>query len=175
MPPSLHLVRALDRALRGADHDPQAVAPDATDLALLWAGANTAVRTHAAALLARRAGDRRPAPPLESIPRDPSQGPDHLGHALALAARIYTPGQDPCGLYLIAEDADPHAHVIDARSASVALVLRDPDTGRRGGVVPGHWLIIPRVHMPSAASAPDITGQSTPPPWPATRAPTTSP
>lgn len=177
-PEALALVRHIDRALRLADHHPVRVDRAGSGLATEWPVVGPLVQARALLFLAQRAGDALQGPALDKLaahmgwPTPPGPGDvlavtDHLSDpdvsvraldaALALAALVYEQGQAPCGFCRIADDEDPHVRIIDERDDTVAFVPRDPSTGVSGGLVGGHWLVIPRVHVPSAVSAPAVS------------------
>ena len=177
-PDARDLVRLIDRALRRADHHPVRVDRAGSGLATEWPVVGPLVQARTLLFLAQRTGDALQGPALDKVAehldwpfppgptdvlavldhlRDPDVSARALDVALALAALVYEQGQAPCGFCRIADGQDERVHIIDERDETLAFVPRDPLTGVSGGLVGGHWLVIPRVHVPSAVSAPDVS------------------
>lgn len=183
-PQALRLVRGVDEVLAASGYHLGRVDTDtdhAAGLVAAWRAAGQITRARVLLFLVQRAGDAvdtavnllsglvapvwvrwalaaaRTSSALTLVdvmvdadPADTDPGPT-LGAALLLASLVHAPDTPACGFCRIAAGQDPDVQVIDERDESVAFVPRS------GGVVPGHWLVIPRVHVPDAVAVPDVT------------------
>lgn len=77
---------------------------------------------------------------------------------LEVAAWGHTPESPLCGFCRIAMGWDDKVQIVEERDETIAFVPRDPTTGEPSDLVGGHWLVIPRVHVPSAVSVPSLSG-----------------
>lgn len=179
-PETARLVRALDAALSLSGYRPHAAVVGADALAA-WRAAGPLVQARTLLFLAQRTGptdevhalaavsaalgvDLATAPPSPVLAavgalEDHADPRAVVRAALEVAARVYVLDAPQCPFCRIADEADPAVQVIDRRDDTVAVVPRDPATGRTGGVAPGHWLVIPRVHVPDALAVPEVTAQ----------------